>query len=257
MRLVTTSGLEIEGRLLAHKVHWAHWPVEAGGQTDGLPLQLSIASDSGAECSVTLPGTATHVWSLARPSKGTQTVKVRLTTSSPIADTILAYLSEATWYSAETMAEWADEAEGLLYRKFADPYAAAVGAYLLLRLKRHDSGTQWTRVLADNFGFLPDGCVIYASQLINERRAGTESMIRTYLLEAVRRGLPVYTEGVRLLLDGLQRLGPDGITAREELLKDAGVIVWDAPVTTIVRAQESSATGISDRHIFDIALGAE
>jgi hypothetical protein len=41
------------------------------------------------------------------------------------------------------VAQWIGEAAGLLFEKMADPYAAAVGAYLLLQLKKFDEMRDW------------------------------------------------------------------------------------------------------------------
>jgi hypothetical protein len=56
----------------------------------------------------------------------------------------------------------------LLQDKIEDPYAAVVGAYLLLRLKRFSQMHDWGQHLADWFPFLPDGCVLWASQLMQQ-----------------------------------------------------------------------------------------
>jgi hypothetical protein len=56
---------------------------------------------------------------------------------------------------------------------------------------------------------MPDGCIIWAWQLIKEgRRSGDADIreIRKHLLEAQKRGLPIYTEGLNLLWEGLKML---------------------------------------------------
>jgi hypothetical protein len=169
-------------------------------------------------------------------------VSVRLASRDPVADTILNYVSRGDLYSAEAMLEWADEAEQLLEGKMQDPYAAAIGAYLLLKLRHFDRLHMWTRNLADWFQFLPDGCVICASQLIQQDPT-QEGEIRKYLLEATARGLPVYTGGLRLLMDGL-RLLDDDVESRaqlEILTSKASTVKWDAPVTTGYRPKTGAS----------------
>jgi hypothetical protein len=77
-----------------------------------------------------------------------------------------------------------------------------------------------------------------AWQLIHQSTSQT-SEIRDYFLKAAARGLPVYTEGLQLLLDGLRLLGDEGQAAREDILKQAGVVVWDSPVSASVRTTEN------------------
>jgi hypothetical protein len=171
------------------------------------------------------------------------------------ADTIMSYLQRGDLYSAEAMTQWVDEAQVLLFEKMRDPYAAAVGAYLLLRLKRFNEMREWARNLANRFPFLPDGCIIWAWQLIHQQPSNTEE-IRKYLHMAVDRGLPVYSEGLRLLTDGLRLLGSDGETALQGLLNSVGVILWTSPLTASLFAEPGmpSATRSS---LLDIAFASE
>jgi hypothetical protein len=48
---------------------------------------------------------------------------------------------------------------------------------------------------------------------------------------AVDRGLPVYSEGLRVLTDGLRLMGSDGKPPREKVIKSAGVVLWSLPLT--------------------------
>ena len=113
----------------------------------------------------------------------------------------------------------------------------------------------WGRNLADWFPDLPDGCVVWAAQLMHER-SSDPAEIRKYLLEAVKRGVPVYTEGLRLITDGLRLMGEEGMEAREKVRAATGVVVWDSPVTSSVQGttntRQSNAPGV----IYDIAFGA-
>ena len=77
------------------------------------------------------------------------------------------------------------------------------------------------------------------------------------LLEAVNRGLPVYTEGLRLLTDGLRLMGDEGTPAREKIRAATGVVVWDSPVTVCVQTPATYARDLDTPGIvYDIAFAA-
>jgi hypothetical protein len=222
------------------------------------PYQLRIEQPSGAVLQFQLPGTVRNVWARADVLRERSAVSysVRIQTSSHAADTIAGYLHRGDLYSAEAMAEWWDEAVGMLQSKMADPYSAVVGAYLLLRLKRFSQMHDWARNLANWFPYLPDGCVVWASQLM-QQPSSDPAEIRKYLLEAVKRGLPVYTEGLRLLTDGLRLMGEEGVEAREKIRAATGVVVWDSPVTSAVQTTNAYARNLDTPGVvYDIAFAA-
>ncbi len=210
----------------------AHWEVE--GDPRRPPLLLEIERPQGWVLQVRLPGDVQRCWVRADvlSRESALTFSVRLTTGEPMADTIMNYLQRGDLYSAGSMADWVEEAEAMLMDKRQDAYAAAVGAYLLLRLRQFPRLHDWAKNLANWFSFLPDGCVIWAWQMIHQK--GPASEIRKYLLQAAARGLPVYTEGLRLLMDGLRLLGPEARVTYEGLVKDAREITWDSPLTASV-----------------------
>jgi hypothetical protein len=188
-------------------------------------------------------------------------ISVRLATREPIADTILSYLERGDVYAAEGMVRWIEEAHDMLEGKMRDPYAAAVGGYLLLKLRRFDLLRNWVRNLANWFPFLPDGCVLWAWQQIHQNPSN-ENEIRSYLLQAasrgesdITRGLPIYSQGLRLLLDGLSMLPDDG-EAREAAarLRDiSGAVLWDSPLTAGSKLHRDSFTR-SSPIIYDVSF---
>jgi hypothetical protein len=92
----------------------------------------------------------------------------------------------------------------LLQDKVDDPVAAVVGGYYVLRYGKADQMRDWPQHLADLFPWLPDGPVIHAWQLMSgapNRRDLSRASAR--LIEAANRGLPICTEGLRRLRDGL------------------------------------------------------
>jgi hypothetical protein len=218
----------------------AEWNPAVGGQLslDGKeigftptprPAPYGLTLDVGASRLVlTLPGMLDGAYVRSDEVGSGRLVSVRISTVSDVADACGAYLARGDYYAAETMAPWTQQAEDLLFSKMTNPYAAAVGGYLLLRIGRYDAMRSWARNLADMFGFLADGCVIWAWQSVAQ---GNQAAGKDYLLKAAERGLPVYTEGLRLLLDGLLRLGDEGREALEKVNRAAGRVLWTSPFT--------------------------
>lgn len=254
-RLLAPGGASLPGVSLAGGRE-AQW--QPNGNPELPPLTLRIERAEAPTLQVTIPGDVQRAWTRADlvREQNALTLSVRLTTSEPAADTILGYLQRSDLYSAEAMTEWIDEAEELLLSKKRDPYAAAVGAYLLLRMRHFGNLHDWAKNLADWFAFMPDGCVIWAWQLIHQKSSDSGE-IRKYFLQAAERGLPIYTEGLRLLLDGLRLLGSEGRGAREQVLERAGVVVWDSPLTATLQGAPGQAAPTDQRPVvFDIAFAA-
>ena len=224
------------------------------------PYQLRIDQLSGRALEIQVPGNAHRIWARADvlSQQSTISFSVRIQTLSDAADTIAGYLQRGDLYSAEAMAEWCDQAYGMLKDKFDDPYAAAVGAYLLLKLRRFSQMHDWGRNLANQFPFLPDGCVIWASQLM-QQPSSDPTEIRKYLLQSMERGLPVYSEGLRLLTDGLRLMGEEAeaMEAREKVKAATGVVVWDSPVTASVPTTNAYSQTLDESGVvYDIAFAA-
>jgi hypothetical protein len=179
--------------------------------------------------------------------RGRLTVVVRVRTVNSVADTISGYMTRGDLYSAAAMTDWTDKAEDLLEDKTSDPFGAAVGAYLLLRLQRFDLLRTWARNLAEWFPHLADGNVAWAWQQILTH--GDEAEIRRYFNLALAAGLPVFTEGLRLLRDGLRLLGSEGQKLGEQLNSNTGAVLWNSPFTaTTSRAGSEPSTALD----FDI-----
>ena len=143
--------------------------------------------------------------------------------------------------------ELAETAEDLLFGKVSNPLAAAVGGYYLLRVNALERMHNWAGNLAGWFEWLPDGAVIRAWQLLGEApgRPETEANAklaeaRGHLLDAAGRGVPVYTEGLRLLRDGLlsfHRMDPNDeevAAAWARIGEYAEAADWSSPVTAFL-----------------------
>jgi hypothetical protein len=173
-------------------------------------------------------------------------VAVQVRSRNADADAVLAYLTRGDMQAAESMTSWIDQAQDLLFRKIEDPYAAAVGAYLLLRLGRFDEMQDWARNLATLFPDIADGHIIWASQLIRQRGSAASTEIERYLVQAADGPLPVYAEGLRLLGDGL-RLLPRvvGQPRLAKLDEQVGRSLWRSPFTAgVVDSAPSDPTTI-------------
>lgn len=207
-----------------------------------------MLSSPNVSLSVRIPGHTEQLFvrsDLARD--GRRVISVRVKTTDATADTIGSYLVRGDLHSASAMAEWAPEAKALLRGKIRNPFGATVGAYLLLRLRRFDLMHDWPRNLADLFPDLADGSVIHAWQLIYQKEQDREDEVREYLNRAAAAPLPVFTEGTRLLRDGIRLLGEP---AKEESLgTEGGVVLWGSPFTAVLRG---SASDPSARLDFDI-----
>jgi hypothetical protein len=246
---LTSPGTQWEGHS-ASSSREAYWDL----QFMPAPYQLRIDQPSGHVLEVKVPGNARRVWARADVLREQSTVcfSVRIQTSCEAADTIASYLQRGDLYSAEAMAEWFGEARDTIQ----DPYAAVVGAYLLLRLRRSSQMHDLARSLAEGFPALPDGCVVWAWQVM-QQLSSNPAEFRSSLLKSMRRGLPVYTEGLRLLTDGLRLMGKDGAQAREWVEEETGVVMWDSPVTAWVHTTEKYSQAIdAPGVVYDIAFAA-
>lgn len=172
---------------------------------------------------------------------------------------ILAFLQNGNLEAASLLLKNLGEiAEGYLYNKIINPYAAAAGCYVLIRLREYwrmrDEGPQhnWTRNLADWFTWLPDGAIIYAwKRLFCDRDAPEDRLAdaRQYLQKAVDRGAPVFTEGVRLLRDAtrLAFTKPDDTVTHGELLKRVRDLSNWAQPNTVFAIYHDDKPGLIDQ----------
>lgn len=124
-------------------------------------------------------------------------------------------------------AELARDAEQLLMAKGADPIAAALGGYTLLRLRLVDRLHDWPENLAAWYPWLPDGAII-----AGERAAldGDHDRACRHFAEANRRGLPVFVDGFSTLVSRLRGYG-----RTEELPGGLTVAARDAAVAGLPR----------------------
>lgn len=149
--------------------------------------------------------------------RGEEDLNVEVTTQNAEAEALLGYLRSGAVEGADATAE------SLVQSKLGDPIAAAIGGYYLLRTARLDRLSDWGPNLSAWFPWLADGAVINGWQHLHAGRARRGDyeehfeMAREQLLLATQRGVPVYTEGLRLLIDGLRLLRGDVKDEDQEL----------------------------------------
>lgn len=160
---------------------------------------------------------------------------------------VLGFLASGGLPSAMTMSEAGTPANqqllSALYGKVENPYAAAVGAYLLLQ---RDSDAKahwhpWVENLARWFRWLPDGAALLGAMRLRMATSHAElARARDAFEEAIARGVPVLAPVLRLLLEGVSTLvgDPDADAGTLEeslplLQSVAGAMATNQALTTL------------------------
>jgi hypothetical protein len=187
-------------------------PLSVNGQTfiieipNGLQL-LEIESPNMPSTFVRVPPNDTikcHIKMSDGPIDNVNELDVSITISDDRIQTLLTLLNSGDTARAKSFITPVEYAEKLLYQKVQNPLAAAIGGYYLLRTEEYDRLHSWAKNLANWFEWLPDGKIIYAWQLIQEsKNEQNYDGVKQVLLEALERGIPIFSEGLRLLHDGL------------------------------------------------------
>ncbi len=130
--------------------------------------------------------------------------------------TLLGYLGRGDLRSAATIFP---AARSYLAGKLNNPFAAAAGAYVLMQTledagKRRSDWSSWISNLMTLFEHIPDGAVLEGWMRLKGRGDDTQlEAARKCLLAAFARGIPYYTLGMRLLVDGLTLFANDAAEA--------------------------------------------
>jgi hypothetical protein len=186
-----------------------------GGVTLRLPKQghfgLEISSSEWPSKFFCLPPAETLNLTISyvrAPDDSFNPIQVKIQSEHWESETLLTLLSRGP-VSEEDGLFREVEAEYFLQGKLRNPAAAVIGGYYLLKIRAIDRMHDWANNLANWFPWIPDGPVIHAWQLMAKviKNPKDISTIRKRLLEAHRRGIPHYTEGLKLLHDGLERIG--------------------------------------------------
>jgi hypothetical protein len=140
---------------------------------------------------------------------------------------LLRYLARRDFeLSAITLSDLVDrsrDVQNAILGKVENPMAAVAGALVAVATRRLDAlkiPEQWLRNLTDWFPQLPDGPVILARHYASQGQAGPgREEIKKFLLEAYRRGVPLFSLSVDWLSQGLADLADD-----PEIAEAAGVM---------------------------------
>ena len=129
-----------------------------------------------------------------------------------------------------------DKAEGILYAKYQDPAAAALGGLTLHRIGRLGERADWVENLARDFRWVADGRILLAALLAKDPESKERARGLQELLE-VAPVRPLFSDGLALLLQ-LLRTWPDKSSADERravletMPTDAATVDWDAMALT-------------------------
>jgi hypothetical protein len=129
-----------------------------------------------------------------------------------------------------------DHATELLFNKYYDPAAAALGGLTLHRLGRLEERAGWIENLARDFPWLPDGQVLLAAVLARHEDPHEQARGQQTLLAVTGRRM-LFTDGLALQLDLLRRwpggAGSDPRAAALATVAPAAASVdWDAVALT-------------------------
>lgn len=171
---------------------------------------LEVEVPGKPSCFVCLPP-GQHIKCMIKIAEGPENVvpelDVLIGTSKGKAQALLSLITSGDMARARTLSTVRD-AESLLQSKMIDAASAAIGGYFLLKTGDLERMHDWANNLANWFPWMPDGSIIHAWQMIQQGVSTPDiiPVIRNRFLEALNRGIPVYTEGMRLLYEGLNML---------------------------------------------------
>lgn len=156
---------------------------------------------------------------------------------------VIEYLNRRdTKSSSAVMRTIRAQASKMLYDKLGNPFAAAAGAYLFaLGGDPGQEHEQWMDSLCGRFPWLPDGPIALGWKCLRTGRRGSSDwrQARQHFAMATQRGLPYYSIGLHILVDGLTLLSmaePEDIEIKDMLTAATAVnmaCVRSEPFTTL------------------------
>lgn len=152
--------------------------------------------------------------------------------SHTAAESLVTFLQSGQSDRADVLAETI-LAEQQVFAETLDPIAALVGCYYFLRAQRYDRLSQWIETLTQRIGRLPDTSVIRGWQLLQTAPQSLNE-VRDCFAAAITAGLPIFTTGTRLLVEGLRLLKNLNVAPANaaELDPYLSVISSEQPYTT-------------------------
>lgn len=219
---------------------------ELNYSTERLHL-LQVGGDGVPWRFICLPPTPQTVQVLLRasrsPSERNGGLAVKVASLDHRAETLSHYLRSGSVEAARLISdEVLGEAEQMLFNKLRNPLGAVIGGYYLLSARAYARMHDWPNNLANWFEWLADGAIIHAWQLLRTAGTAGRQRVRERLLQAAERGLPIFSEGMRLLLDGLELFADHDKSDRAvagaltRLRRYAGAMDWEQRLTTFYGA---------------------
>lgn len=189
-------------------------PLDKNGETVEIPTGngmhiLEVTARNMPKRSVCLPA-GQPVLALIRLSEGPRDVvhplEIVVSTRNWNCEALLSLITAGSINEARKLYNTKEAA--IIQEVEKSATAAAIVGYFFLKIGTLGYLVDGARFMADNYPWMPDGCVIHAWQFMQqeEQSAADIALITNRLVEAVGRGVPFYTEGLRLLYDGLVKL---------------------------------------------------
>ncbi|MFT3678682.1 MAG: hypothetical protein QM791_00330 [Ferruginibacter sp.] len=187
------------------ELHFEEGTIEGVRFASGEQQVLELKSGSEFQYKI-IPASGAQLFGFisASPNNGYTQSNIEVSIKDETVRSLLSFITIGNIQQAKSL--HAEYAERFLYEKLDNPVYAAVGGYYLLKIKDLGRIHHWANNLADWFTNLPDGPVIHAWQMILQGETET-AFIKERLLQAFKRGVPLFTEGLRLLYEGLNMLG--------------------------------------------------
>ena len=140
---------------------------------------------------------------------------VAMTISDPMVNTVLGYINAGAIHEAAELVDFG-QSKRMLLDKVSYPLTAAVGGYLLVfgmdrkgYRSASDDWMNWVKNLDFWFNWLPDGAILHAALYFmlggSDRDGAYQALMRAY-----DRGLPFFTFGLKLMIDGLRFFAREG-----------------------------------------------
>lgn len=187
-------------------------PPEAHG--DMIWLQVAVPGQVPNNCLLPILSATNAQKCRVRVVAATDAIRATaLPAGNELTNSVTAYLATGHLRAA---AHVAANARDLLFEKVEDPIGAALGGYALLRLGRIDEVVEeWIANLANWTPAFPDGAVIASEQAA--RKGDTDAADR-WAAEALKRGTPMFADGLSLLAARLRPTKPKRVTKRLQRL---------------------------------------
>jgi hypothetical protein len=220
-RIVTTDRRrDADALQIGLQLGEAGWCLQVGGPR--VPWLNVVLPGSGACRVLVTPNDSSNPTALP--------LKVIVTGFRADAEMLMEFLTRDSIRAAKSVAEYSQLATNLVGGKYADPIAAAAGAYFLLRTRGWNSiPGWWLDNLSNDFPWLVDGALIRCVMLLRSGEGEvSSSKARDHLARAFERGLPVFAEASALLQEARGLLVKRNKADRELRAKIEGLVAAEA-----------------------------